>query len=140
MSRYLLKLYKDVLRNASTQLSPVSKYILSLVNHSSFSQEKCLARSLEDFHDATIILSAFQHRAARLIYELAQVEMAGVPWSDLNLECMRLSKVPAEAGSQPLVAMPDPFHIDDTNSVIVRIATLLGARSIHHDRELLQRS
>ncbi|KAK3809119.1 MAG: acyl-CoA dehydrogenase/oxidase [Benniella sp.] len=92
VSRYLLKLYKDVTQNPSVQLSDVSKYILSLKNHSSFSQEKCSARTLEDLYDATTIHAAFQHRAARLIYELAQAEKAGTAWSDLNLECMRLSK------------------------------------------------
>ncbi|KAF9983260.1 hypothetical protein BGZ65_001994, partial [Modicella reniformis] len=92
VSRYLLQLYKNVTQNASTQLSPLSKYIQSLVDHSSFTQEKCRARSPEDLRDATVILAAFQHRAARLIYELAQAEMAGIAWSDLNLECMRLSK------------------------------------------------
>ncbi|KAI8363319.1 acyl-CoA dehydrogenase/oxidase [Mortierella sp. GBAus27b] len=92
VSRYLLKLYKDVVRNPSTQLSPVSKYIHSLTNHGSFTQERCSARSLKDLHDPSIILAAFQHRAARLIYELAQTEKSGATWSDLNLECMRLSK------------------------------------------------
>ncbi|KAF8932927.1 acyl-CoA dehydrogenase/oxidase [Dissophora ornata] len=92
VSRYLLKLYKDVARNATVKLSPPSKYILSLVDHDAFTQQRCGARSANDLYKADVILAAFQHRAARLIHELAQAEKAGSAWSDLNLECMRLSK------------------------------------------------
>ncbi|KAG0308675.1 hypothetical protein BGZ98_007248 [Dissophora globulifera] len=92
VSRYLLQLYKNVIRNADVKLSPPSKYVLSLVDHSMFTQQKCSARSAQDMYRQDIILAAFQHRAARLIYELAQAEIAGHAWSDLNLECMRLSK------------------------------------------------
>ncbi|KAF9918787.1 Acyl-coenzyme A oxidase (Acyl-CoA oxidase) [Linnemannia zychae] len=73
-------------------LSPPSKYIVSLVNHSLFVQQRCHARCRADLYDPKIVLAAFQHRAARLIFELAQAEKNGASWSDLNLECMRLSK------------------------------------------------
>ncbi|KAF9195142.1 hypothetical protein BGZ51_004569 [Haplosporangium sp. Z 767] len=92
VSRYLLKLYKDVARNPSMHLSQPSKYILSLVDHHSFANQKCQARTIEELYSPEIILSAFQHRAARLVFELAQAEKAGATWSDLNIECMRLSK------------------------------------------------
>ncbi|KAI7821385.1 acyl-CoA dehydrogenase/oxidase [Gamsiella multidivaricata] len=92
VSRYLLKLYKDAVRDPKLKLSPPSKYILSLADHGAFVQQRCQARSADDLYRADVVLAAFQHRAARLIYELAQAEKAGHAWSDLNLECMRLSK------------------------------------------------
>ncbi|GJJ78231.1 acyl-CoA oxidase [Entomortierella parvispora] len=92
VSRYLLKLYKDVLRNPNMHLSPPSKYILSLFHENLFVHQKCEARSIRDLYRPEIVLAAFQHRAARLILELARAEKAGASWSDLNLECMRLSK------------------------------------------------
>ncbi|KAG0044795.1 Acyl-coenzyme A oxidase (Acyl-CoA oxidase) [Gryganskiella cystojenkinii] len=92
VSRYLLNLYKEVLRNPNLHLSPPSKYILSLQHESLFKRQKCAAQSIRDFYRPEIVLAAFQHRAARLILDLAQAEKAGASWSDLNLECMRLSK------------------------------------------------
>ncbi|KAG0089906.1 hypothetical protein BGZ93_006987 [Podila epicladia] len=92
VSRYLLKLYKDVLRNPNMHLSPPSKYILSLFHHNLFANQRCEARSVKDFYQPEVVLRAFQHRAARLIYELAEAEKVSYGWSDLNLECMRLSK------------------------------------------------
>ncbi|KAF9946236.1 Acyl-coenzyme A oxidase (Acyl-CoA oxidase) [Mortierella alpina] len=92
VSRYLLKLYKDVVRNPGLHLSPPSKYIVSLVDYPSFKNQRCGARTLKDMYRDDVILAAFQHRAARLIHELAQAEKSGAGWSDLNLECMRLSK------------------------------------------------
>ncbi|KAG0247460.1 hypothetical protein BG011_001449, partial [Mortierella polycephala] len=77
VSRYLLKLYKDVVRNPSMHLSQPSKYILSLVDHHSFANQKCQARTIGELYNPEIILGAFQHRAARLIFELAQAENAG---------------------------------------------------------------
>lgn len=74
-------------------LSPPSKYILSLFHHNLFTNQRCEARSIKDFYQPEVVLLAFQHRAARLIYELAEAEKASSGWSDLNLECMRLSKV-----------------------------------------------
>ncbi|KAG9323822.1 hypothetical protein KVV02_002268 [Mortierella alpina] len=92
VSRYLLKLYKDVVRNPELHLSPPSKYIVSLVDQHSFKNQRCAARTIKDMYRDDVILAAFQHRAARLIHELAQAEKGGAGWSDLNLECMRLSK------------------------------------------------
>ncbi|KAG0032989.1 hypothetical protein BGZ81_009661 [Podila clonocystis] len=92
VSRYLLKLYKDVLRNPNMYLSSPSKYILSLFHHDLFANQRCEARSIKDFYQPEVVLRAFQHRAARLIYELAEAEKVSSGWSDLNLECMRLSK------------------------------------------------
>ncbi|KAG0003248.1 Acyl-coenzyme A oxidase (Acyl-CoA oxidase) [Entomortierella chlamydospora] len=92
VSRYLLKLYKDVIRNPNVKLSPPSKYIFSLVDRNAFVSERCQARSLQDFYKIEVILAALHHRAARLIYELAQAEKSGTDWPQLNLECMRLSK------------------------------------------------
>lgn len=94
VSRYLLKLYKDVVRKPDMHLSPPSRYIVSLVDHERFVQQRCAARSMAELYHPEIVLKAFQHRAARLIFELAQAEKQGAQWSDLNLECMRLSKVP----------------------------------------------
>ncbi|KAF8943650.1 hypothetical protein BGZ46_006472, partial [Entomortierella lignicola] len=88
----LLTLYKEVHGNTNEKLSAPSKYILSLVDYNAFKKEKCQARSLQDFYKVEVILAALHHRAARLIYELAQAEKAGNDWSQLNLECMRLSK------------------------------------------------
>lgn len=93
VSRYLLKLYKDVLRTPNMHLSPPSKYILSLFHHNLFANQRCEAHSIKDFYQPEVVLHAFQHRAARLIYELAEAEKVSSGWSDLNLECMRLSKV-----------------------------------------------
>ncbi|KAF9913825.1 hypothetical protein BX616_009510 [Lobosporangium transversale] len=92
VSRYLLKLYKDTIRDPNIRLSAPSKYILSLVDYSTFKNQKCQAQSIKDFYQVEIVLAAFQHRAARLIFELAEADKAGATWSDLNLECMRLSK------------------------------------------------
>ncbi|KAG9066414.1 Acyl-coenzyme A oxidase (Acyl-CoA oxidase) [Linnemannia hyalina] len=92
VSRYLLKLYKDVIRKPDMHLSPPSRYIVSLVNHERFVQQRCPARSMAELYHPKIVQKAFQHRAARLIFELAQAEKQGAQWSDLNLECMRLSK------------------------------------------------
>ncbi|KAI1314700.1 Acyl-coenzyme A oxidase (Acyl-CoA oxidase) [Mortierella claussenii] len=92
VSRYLLKLFKDVTRDSSLHLSPPSKYIFSLLDHAAFTKQKCQAGSIQDYYRVDVILAALQHRAARLIFELAQAEKAGSAWSDLNLECMRLSK------------------------------------------------
>ncbi|KAF9312334.1 hypothetical protein BGZ91_006559 [Linnemannia elongata] len=92
VSRYLLKLYKDVVRKPDMHLSPPSRYIVSLVDHERFVQQRCAARSMAELYHPEIVLKAFQHRAARLIFELAQAEKQGAQWSDLNLECMRLSK------------------------------------------------
>jgi len=74
-------------------LSPPSKYILSLYHENLFVNQKSETRSIRDLYRPEIILAAFQHRAARLILELARAEKAGASWADLNLECMRLSKV-----------------------------------------------
>ncbi|KAF9585905.1 hypothetical protein BGW38_000137 [Lunasporangiospora selenospora] len=92
VSRYLLKLYRDVVRDPGVHLSPASKYIFSLYHHGLFVKQRCSARSVKDFYRPEVVLGAFQHRAARLIYELSEAEKNGATWSELNLECMRLSK------------------------------------------------
>ncbi|KAG0238660.1 Acyl-coenzyme A oxidase (Acyl-CoA oxidase) [Actinomortierella wolfii] len=92
VSRYLLKLYKDLLRNPKTHLSAPSRYISQLTLHNLFVNQRCQALTIKDLYHPEIIIQAFQHRAARLIYELAEAEKQVSGWSDLNLECMRLSK------------------------------------------------
>ena len=130
VSRYLLKLYQDVVRTPNMQLSPPSKYILSLLHESLFMKQKCEARSLRDLYHPEIALAAFQHRAARLILELAQAESAGASWSDLNLECMRLSKVlylwdwPTDNRDERFV------HCSEVSLLSFLV---LGPRAIHHD-------
>ncbi|KAF9167014.1 hypothetical protein DFQ26_006149 [Actinomortierella ambigua] len=111
VSRYLLKLYKDLLRDSKTHLSAPSRYIAQVTSsYSGFVSQRCQAQTLQDLYQPEVIIRAFQHRAARLIHELAEAEKrtsngAGAGgWSDLNLECMRLSKAHVQ------LIMVENFH------------------------------
>ncbi|KAF9976668.1 Acyl-coenzyme A oxidase (Acyl-CoA oxidase) [Actinomortierella ambigua] len=92
VSRYLLNIYKDLLRDPNAHLSAPSRYIIQLTSPSEFAAQRFQAQTPQDMYQPEVIIRAFQHRAARLIHELTEAEKRAAGWSDLNLECMRLSK------------------------------------------------
>ncbi|KAF9178683.1 acyl-coenzyme A oxidase [Haplosporangium sp. Z 11] len=89
-ARYLLKQVK-VAATAPESLTSFSKYIVKTIDQDTFLAERCSVLQASDWLDANVQLAAFEHRAGRLVGELALAAMQeDVLWSDLNLECWRL--------------------------------------------------
>ncbi|KAF9998019.1 acyl-coenzyme A oxidase [Entomortierella chlamydospora] len=102
MARYLLKEVK-VARNDPEKVTPFSKYLLLALNKSAFSRTTCAVAQPEDWLRPEIQLAAFEHRCARLAFELSDaVDQSGADpsnektWSDYNIECYRVSHAHAQ--------------------------------------------
>ncbi|KAF9349411.1 acyl-coenzyme A oxidase [Mortierella sp. AD094] len=102
MARYLLKEVK-VARITPEKVTPFSKYLLLALNKSAFSRATCAVAQPEDWLRPEIQLAAFEHRCARLAFELSDaVDQSGAnpsneeTWSDYNIECYRISHAHAQ--------------------------------------------
>ncbi|KAF8971984.1 acyl-coenzyme A oxidase [Entomortierella lignicola] len=102
MARYLLKEVK-VARTNPEKVTPFSKYLLLAINKSAFARTTCAVAQPEDWLKPEIQLAAFQHRCARLAFELSDaVDQSGADasnektWSDFNIECYRISHAHAQ--------------------------------------------
>ncbi|KAF9199511.1 acyl-coenzyme A oxidase [Haplosporangium sp. Z 27] len=102
MARYLLKEVK-VARTNPEKVTPFSKYLLLAINKSAFARTTCAVAQPEDWLKPEIQLAAFQHRCARLAFELSDaVDQSGADasnektWSDFNIECYRVSHAHAQ--------------------------------------------
>ncbi|KAF9336377.1 Peroxisomal acyl-coenzyme A oxidase 1 [Podila minutissima] len=102
MARYLLKEVKTA-KATSEKVTPFSKYLLLALNKSAFARTTCAAGVVEDWLNPNIQLAAFEHRCARLAFELSDaVEQGGLDqvnpktWSDHNIECYRISHAHAQ--------------------------------------------
>ncbi|KAK3845789.1 MAG: acyl-CoA dehydrogenase/oxidase [Linnemannia gamsii] len=102
MARYLLKEVKTA-RTEPEKVTPYSKYLLLGLNRSAFSRTTCSVAQPEDWLNPAVQLAAFEHRCARLAYELSDaVEEGGLDtanpktWSDHNIECYRISHAHAQ--------------------------------------------
>ncbi|KAG0246049.1 acyl-CoA dehydrogenase/oxidase C-terminal [Mortierella sp. GBAus27b] len=89
-ARYLLK----QIQLATTEpgkVTPFSKYVIKTVNQDAFQAERCSVQGTDDWLLPEVQLAAFEHRAGRLVADLAvSAVQDGAVWSDLNLECWRL--------------------------------------------------
>ncbi|KAG0265945.1 hypothetical protein DFQ27_000253 [Actinomortierella ambigua] len=89
-ARYLLKQVK-LAAVSPDKVTPYNKYVIRLTNQDAFASERCSVTVEEDWLKPEVQLAAFEHRAARLVGDLAAGAMnKDVVWSDLNLECWRL--------------------------------------------------
>ncbi|KAG0199347.1 acyl-coenzyme A oxidase [Mortierella sp. GBA30] len=102
MARYLLKEIKTA-RTTPEKVTPFSKYLLLGLNRSAFSRTTCAVALPDDWLRPEIQLAAFEHRCARLAYELNDaVDRVGYDpanaktWSDHNIECYRVSHAHAQ--------------------------------------------
>ncbi|KAG0083191.1 acyl-coenzyme A oxidase [Podila epicladia] len=89
-ARYLLKQIK-VATTDPEKVTPFSKYVIKTLDQDNFTAERCAVKSGADWLNPEVQLAAFEHRAGRLVSELAVAAMhEDMVWSDLNLECWRL--------------------------------------------------
>lgn len=89
-ARYLLKQVK-VATTDPEMVTPFSKYVIKTLDQDTFTAERCAVKSGVDWLNPEVQLAAFEHRAGRLVSELAVAVMQeDMVWSDLNLECWRL--------------------------------------------------
>ncbi|KAF9026086.1 acyl-coenzyme A oxidase [Podila verticillata] len=102
MARYLLKEVKTA-KATPEKVTPFSKYLLLALNKTTFARTTCAVRVAEDWMNPDIQLAAFEHRCARLAFELSDaVELGGLnhanpkTWSDHNIECYRISHAHAQ--------------------------------------------
>ncbi|KAG0332026.1 acyl-coenzyme A oxidase [Podila humilis] len=102
MARYLLKEVKTA-KTTPEKVTPFSKYLLLALNKRSFAQTTCAVGVAEDWLNPAIQLAAFEHRCARLAFELSDaVDQGGLDqsnpktWSDHNIECYRISHAHAQ--------------------------------------------
>ncbi|KAF9109537.1 acyl-coenzyme A oxidase [Mortierella sp. AM989] len=102
MARYLLKEVK-VARTNPEKVTPFSRYLLLALNKSAFTRTTCAVAQPDDWLKPEIQIAAFEHRCARLAFELNDaVESAGADpsnektWSDHNIECYRISHAHAQ--------------------------------------------
>ncbi|KAG0037234.1 acyl-coenzyme A oxidase [Podila clonocystis] len=102
MARYLLKEVKTA-KATPEKVTPFSKYLLLALNKPAFARTTCAVSVAEDWLNPDIQLAAFEHRCARLAFELSDaVEQGGLDqanpktWSDHNLECYRISHAHAQ--------------------------------------------
>ncbi|KAF9583785.1 acyl-coenzyme A oxidase [Lunasporangiospora selenospora] len=102
MARYLLKEVKTA-RSNPENVTPFSRYLLRGLNKSALSRETCAVAQPQDWLKPEVQLAAFEHRCARLAYELSDnVDAAegdkesNAFWSDHNIECYRISHAHAQ--------------------------------------------
>ncbi|KAF9946688.1 acyl-coenzyme A oxidase [Mortierella alpina] len=102
MARYLLKEIKTA-RTTPEKVTPFSKYLLLGLDQTAFSRTTCAVALPQDWLKPEIQLSAFEHRCARLAFELSDaVDQGGYDqanpktWSDHNIECYRISHAHAQ--------------------------------------------
>lgn len=88
-ARYLLKQIK-VATTDPEKVTPFSKYVIKTLDQDTFTAERCAVKSGADWLNPKVQLAAFEHRAGRLVSELAVAAQEDIVWSDLNLECWRL--------------------------------------------------
>ncbi|KAG0236657.1 acyl-coenzyme A oxidase [Actinomortierella wolfii] len=89
-ARYLLKQVK-LASTSPDKVTPYAKYVLRLTNQDTFMAERADVKVEQDWLRPEVQLAAFEHRAGRLVGELALGAMKkDVVWSDLNIECWRL--------------------------------------------------
>ncbi|KAF9896733.1 acyl-coenzyme A oxidase [Lobosporangium transversale] len=102
MARYLLKEIKTA-RATPDKVTPFSRYLLLGLNKNALERTTCAVAQPEDWLKPEIQLAAFEHRCARLAFELSDaVDQAGEDlanvktWSDHNIECYRISHAHAQ--------------------------------------------
>ncbi|KAK3825390.1 MAG: acyl-CoA dehydrogenase/oxidase [Benniella sp.] len=102
MARYLLKEIKTARANPD-KVTPFSKYLLLGLNRSAFERTTCAVAQPDDWLKPEIQLAAYEHRCARLAFELSDAVDAGdadhenpKTWSDHNIECYRVSHAHAQ--------------------------------------------
>ncbi|KAF9975457.1 acyl-coenzyme A oxidase [Actinomortierella ambigua] len=89
-ARYLLKQVK-LAAASPDKVTPYSKYVIKLTDRDAFISERCAVKVEEDWLRPEVQIAAFEHRAARLVGELAVgAAKKDVVFSDLNIECWRL--------------------------------------------------
>ncbi|KAF9362238.1 acyl-coenzyme A oxidase [Mortierella sp. NVP85] len=89
-ARYLLKQLK-LATTEPDQVTPFSKYVIKTADQDAFQAERCSVQEGADWLRPEVQLAAFEHRAGRLVADLALAVLGeNVIWSDLNLECWRL--------------------------------------------------
>lgn len=102
MARYLLKEVKTA-KTQPEKVTPYSKYLLLALNKNAFERTTCGVAQPEDWLKPEVQLAAYEHRCARLAFELSDaVEAGGLDqanpqtWSDHNIECYRVSHAHAQ--------------------------------------------
>ena len=98
MARYLLKEIKTA-RATPDKVTPFSRYLLLGLNRDQFSRASCKVAQDSDWLKPELQLAAFEHRCARLAFELNDAIEAGEGrdnWSDHNIECYRISHAHAQ--------------------------------------------
>ncbi|KAF9427610.1 acyl-coenzyme A oxidase [Entomortierella beljakovae] len=89
-ARYLLKQIKLAFTEPE-KVTPYSKFVTRVVDQNAFQAERSSVKEASDWLNPETQLAAFEHRAARLIGELAvAVQDTSAVWSDFNLECWKL--------------------------------------------------
>ncbi|KAG0250848.1 acyl-coenzyme A oxidase [Mortierella polycephala] len=103
MARYLLKEIKTARSATPERVTPFSKYLLLGLNKSALSRTTSSVTGAEDWLKPEVQLAAFEHRCARLAFELSDaVDQGGLDlenpktWSDHNIECYRISHAHAQ--------------------------------------------
>ncbi|KAG0049484.1 acyl-coenzyme A oxidase [Gryganskiella cystojenkinii] len=102
MARYLLKEVKTA-KTTPEKVTPFSRYLLLGLNKNAFERTTCAVAQPEDWLKPEIQIAAFEHRCARLAFELSDAVDAGgldpanpKTWSDHNIECFRVSHAHAQ--------------------------------------------
>lgn len=92
-ARYLLKQIK-LAKTDPEKVTPFSRYVIQTIDHDAFQAERCSVREPSDWLRPEVQLAAFEHRAGRLVADLAVAALpmqdGSIVWSDLNLECWHL--------------------------------------------------
>ncbi|KAG0292937.1 acyl-coenzyme A oxidase [Dissophora globulifera] len=95
-ARYMLKQIKLATTDPD-KVTPFAKYVIKTVDQDAFQAERCCVQDASDWLKPEIQLAAFEHRAGRFVVDLAVAAMPkDTIWSDLNLECWRLSHAHAQ--------------------------------------------
>lgn len=98
MARYLLKEIKTA-RVTPDKVTPFSRYLLLGLNRDQFSRASCKVTQDSDWLNPEVQLAAFEHRCARLAFELndaIEAREGRDNWSDHNIECYRISHAHAQ--------------------------------------------
>jgi len=102
-ARYLLKQI-SLATTEPEKVTPYSRYVIKTIDQDAFQAERCAVQEPVDWLRPEIQLAAFEHRAGRLVADLAiaalPLQDGSIVWSDLNLECWRL----CHAHSQYVIA------------------------------------
>lgn len=134
-ARYLLKQIK-VATTDPEKVTPFSKYVIKTIDQEAFQAERCSVETVNDWLRPEVQLAAFEHRAGRLVGDLAIAAMqTGMVWSDLNLECWRLCHahsqyVLARSAVESVAGVRDQGVAKETVRVLKRLSDLFALHTI----------